>query len=95
MIGERTSAGDAEERQRVRPGDAREALIGRVEAFMDAEVYPNGHSALGVSFSTHSLYALPDGYEAALIVENGVVNLFVAKPGLHRTPPSNRFRIRR
>ena len=33
---------------------------------MDAEVYPNGHSALGVSFSTHSSYELPQHYRAAL-----------------------------
>ena len=34
---------------------------------MDAQVYPNGHSALGVSFSTHSSYAVPPDYEAAMV----------------------------
>jgi phenylpropionate dioxygenase-like ring-hydroxylating dioxygenase large terminal subunit len=33
---------------------------------MDAMVYPNGHSALGVSFSTHSSYQVPPDYEAAM-----------------------------
>ena len=33
---------------------------------MDAEVYANGHSALGVSFSTHSSYELPQDYRAAM-----------------------------
>jgi len=38
---------------------------------MDAEVYANGHSALGVSFSTHSGYQQPEGYEAALAQAHG------------------------
>lgn len=38
---------------------------------MDAEVYPHGHSALGVSFSTHSNYAQPPGYEEALVAAHG------------------------
>ncbi|MEP6720064.1 MAG: aromatic ring-hydroxylating dioxygenase subunit alpha [Variovorax sp.] len=38
---------------------------------MDAEVYPNGHSALGVSFSAHSNDKQPAGYEDALIAAHG------------------------
>ena len=38
---------------------------------MDAEVYPNGHSSLGVSFSTHSDARQPEGYEAALEAAHG------------------------
>ncbi|MET3515072.1 phenylpropionate dioxygenase-like ring-hydroxylating dioxygenase large terminal subunit [Pseudacidovorax sp. 1753] len=38
---------------------------------MDAEVYPNGHSAMGVSVSSHSAYAQPAGYEEALNAAHG------------------------
>lgn len=38
---------------------------------MDAEVYPNGHSALGAHMSTHTSYAQPPGYEAALAAAHG------------------------
>ena len=40
-------------------------------ARMDAEVYANGHSALGVSFSSHSGYGLPPGYEESLVQAHG------------------------
>lgn len=38
---------------------------------LDAEVYPNGHSALAVRMSTHTGYAYPEGYKAALAAAYG------------------------
>jgi phenylpropionate dioxygenase-like ring-hydroxylating dioxygenase large terminal subunit len=40
-------------------------------ARMDAQVHAGGHSALGVSFSTHSAAHLPDGYRAAMAAAYG------------------------
>lgn len=38
---------------------------------MDAEVYPHGHSAVGARVSTHTSYAYPPEYEAALVAAHG------------------------
>ncbi|MBS0427864.1 MAG: Rieske 2Fe-2S domain-containing protein, partial [Proteobacteria bacterium] len=53
---------------------------------MDAEVYPNGHSSLGVSFSTHSGYQQPEGYEAALAQAHGEQR---AHEVLHTSPQNS------
>lgn len=38
---------------------------------LDAEVYPHGHSALAVNFSTHTGYAYPQAYQNALAEAHG------------------------
>lgn len=38
---------------------------------LDAEVYPNGHSALAVGLSTHTGYAYPQDYQDALVLAHG------------------------
>ena len=38
---------------------------------LDAELYPHGHSALAVNFSTHSGYAYPQSYRDALAQAHG------------------------
>jgi phenylpropionate dioxygenase-like ring-hydroxylating dioxygenase large terminal subunit len=52
-------------------------------ARMDADIYPNGHSVLGISFSSHSGYGLPEGYREQLVQAHGAER---AQQVLERSP---------
>ncbi|MBV5295610.1 MAG: Rieske 2Fe-2S domain-containing protein [Curvibacter lanceolatus] len=53
---------------------------------LDAEVYPNGHSALAVKFSTHTGYAYPQDYLDALAQAHGKAR---AEDVLSRAPQNS------